>query len=63
MNISHANQGKPLMIYELTENDGTTSVLVRQEDPRPPSPDEPAGGDDGPNVLSALKELVEVKMP
>jgi len=51
------------MIYELTENEDTTSVLVRQEDPRPPSPDEPAGGDDGPNVLSALKELVEVKMP
>jgi len=51
------------MIYELTENEDTTSVLVRQEDPRPPSPDEPAGGDHGPNVLSALKELVEVKMP
>ena len=49
------------MTYLLTENDGTTSLLVRQEDPRPSTADA-SGGDDGPNVLSALKELVEVKM-
>jgi len=49
------------MTYLLTENDGTTSLLVRQEDPRSSTPDG-ADGDDGPNVLSALKELVEVKM-
>ena len=51
------------MIYELTESDGTTSLLVRQEDPRPSSPDESSGGDDGPDVLSNLKQLVEVEMP
>ena len=51
------------MTYELAESDGTTSLLVRQEDPRPSSPDESSGGDDGPDVLSSLKELVEVKMP
>jgi uncharacterized protein YndB with AHSA1/START domain len=51
------------MIYELAENDGTTSLLVRQEDPRPSPPGESSGGDDGPDVLSQLKELVEVKMP
>jgi hypothetical protein len=51
------------MIYELAESDGITSLLVRQEDPRPPSPDESPGGDDAPNVLSVLKELVEGKMP
>ena len=51
------------MTYELTESDGTTSLLVRQEDPRPVLPDESSGGDGGPDVLSDLKELVEVKMP
>jgi uncharacterized protein YndB with AHSA1/START domain len=51
------------MTYELTESNGVTSLLVRQEDPRPSSPDESAGGEEGPNVLSILKELVEVKMP
>jgi uncharacterized protein YndB with AHSA1/START domain len=49
------------MIYELAESDRTTSLLVRQEDPRPSLPDE-SGGGDGPDVLSILKELVEVKM-
>ena len=51
------------MTYELAESEGTTSLLVRQEDPRPSSPDESSGGDDGPDVLSNLKYLVEVKMP
>jgi uncharacterized protein YndB with AHSA1/START domain len=50
------------MTYELTENDGVTSLLVRQEDPRPSAPNEPTGAEEGPNVLSWLKELVEVKM-
>jgi uncharacterized protein YndB with AHSA1/START domain len=51
------------MIYELTESDGTTSLLVRQEDPRPSAPGESSGGEEGPDVLSDLKALVEVKMP
>ena len=51
------------MTYELAETDGTTSLLVRQEDPRPSPPNEASGGDDGPDVLSSLKELVEVKIP
>jgi uncharacterized protein YndB with AHSA1/START domain len=51
------------MTYELSESDGVTSVLVRQEDPRPAQPNDAPGGDEGPNVLSALKELVETKMP
>jgi len=51
------------MIYELAESGGVTTLLVRQEDPRPSLPDEPSGGEDGPDVLSGLKELVEVKMP
>jgi uncharacterized protein YndB with AHSA1/START domain len=51
------------MTYELTESDGVTSLLVRQEDPRPSPPVESPGGDDGPDVLSTLKELVEVSMP
>jgi len=51
------------MTYELTESDESTSLLVRQEDPRPSMPDESLGGNDGPDVLSLLKELVEVKMP
>ena len=51
------------MTYELTESEGVTSLLVRQEDPCPSAPDESTGGDEGPNVLSSLKELVEVKMP
>jgi uncharacterized protein YndB with AHSA1/START domain len=51
------------MTYELAESDGTTSLLVRQEDPRPSAPGESSAGDDGPDVLSHLKELVEVKMP
>jgi uncharacterized protein YndB with AHSA1/START domain len=52
-----------LMTYELAESDGITTLLVRQEDPRPSMPDESSGGDGGPDVLSVLKELVEAKMP
>ncbi len=56
------------MIYELTERDGLTSLLFRQEDPRPPSGDAPSSdapaSDDGlPEVLATLKDLVEVRMP
>jgi hypothetical protein len=50
------------MTYELSESGEATSLLIRQEDPRPSAPDESPGGDDGPDVLSHLKELVEVKM-
>jgi len=50
------------MIYELTESNGQTSLLFRQEDPRPPSPTTSSGGDEGPDVLAVLKELVEVTM-
>lgn len=50
------------MVYELTESGGITSLLFRQEDPRPLPPDAPTGGDEGPDVLSTLKELVEDKM-
>jgi uncharacterized protein YndB with AHSA1/START domain len=51
------------MIYELAETSGATTLLVRQEDPCPPAPEESSGGDDGPDVLAQLKELVEIKMP
>lgn len=51
------------MTYELSESEGTTSVLFRQEDPRPSQPEAATGGDEGPDVLSSLKELVEIKMP
>ena len=51
------------MTYELTESEEVTSLLVRQEDPRPSPPNESTGGEEGPDVLSCLKELVEVKMP
>ena len=50
------------MTYELAESDGITSLLVRQEDPRPPAPGE-SSGEEGPDVLATLKELVEQKMP
>jgi hypothetical protein len=50
------------MIYELAESGGATILTIRQEDPRPSAPDESSGGDDGPDVLSLLKELVETKM-
>ena len=51
------------MTYELTESDGVTSLLVRQDDPRPSLPDESSIENDGPDVLTLLKELVESKMP
>lgn len=51
------------MTYELTESAGLTSLLFRQEDPRPAQPDAPAGADEGPDVLADLKRLVELKMP
>ena len=47
------------MTYELTERGGLTSVLIRQEDPRPAPLDASAGGEEGPDVLSDLKQLVE----
>lgn len=50
------------MIYELTEREAATSVLIRQEDPRPAAPPGTDAGDEGPDVLSALKELVEQRM-
>jgi uncharacterized protein YndB with AHSA1/START domain len=50
------------MTYELTESDGITSVVFRQEDPRPSQPDDSSAGDAGPDVLSSLRDLVEVKM-
>jgi uncharacterized protein YndB with AHSA1/START domain len=52
-----------LMTYELSESGEGTSVLFRQEDPRPSEPEVAGGGDDGPDVLATLKELVEEKMP
>lgn len=51
------------MTYELTESGEATSLLIRQEDPRPSQPDESPEGEGGPDVLSLLKELVEVRMP
>jgi len=51
------------MTYELTESEGGTSLLVRQEDPRPSPPNESTDGEEGPDVLSSLKELVELRMP
>ena len=51
------------MTHELTESIGLTTVLFRQEDPRPTPPNASSGGEEGPDVLSSLKELVEVKMP
>ena len=51
------------MTYELTERGGLTSLLFRQEDPRPSPADASPAGDDGPDVLAELKELVEKKMP
>ena len=51
------------MTYELTESGGLTSLLFRQEDPRPVSADVQSGGEEGPDVLADLKALVEVKMP
>jgi uncharacterized protein YndB with AHSA1/START domain len=51
------------MTYELIERGDATSVLFRQEDPRPSPPNQSSGGEEGPDVLSYLKELVEVKMP
>lgn len=51
------------MIYELNESDGMTTVVFRQEDPRPSPPGEAPEGEQGPDVLAMLKELVEVRMP
>jgi uncharacterized protein YndB with AHSA1/START domain len=51
------------MTYELAESGERTSLLVRQEDPRPAPPDGSSVGDDGPDVLSLLKDLVEAQMP
>jgi uncharacterized protein YndB with AHSA1/START domain len=51
------------MTYELIERGEATSLLFRQEDPRPSPPNESSGGEEGPDVLSSLKQLVEIKMP
>jgi uncharacterized protein YndB with AHSA1/START domain len=61
--LPHIPEHYFFMTYELTESEDVTSLLVRQEDPRPSPPDESLGGDEGPDVLSVLKELVERKMP
>lgn len=50
------------MTYELVESGGATSLLIRQEDPRPSEPDASSGGEEGPDVLAQLKELVEGRM-
>jgi len=51
------------MTYELTESDGLTSLLFRQEDPRPSASAASSDGGGGPDVLASLKELVETTMP
>lgn len=51
------------MTYELTERGDATSVVIRQEDPRPPAPGETSETEGSPDVLIALKALVENKMP
>ena len=61
--LPHIPEHYFFMTYELTESEDVTSLLVRQEDPRPSPPDESPGGDEGSDVLSVLKELVERKMP
>ena len=61
--LQDAPEHRFFMTYELIETGGLTSVLFRQEDPRPSAADAASGGDGGPDVLSSLKELVEVKMP
>ena len=58
--VKHWQYGSDLLT---TSERGLTSLLFRQEDPRPSPPDASSGGDGGPDVLSYLKELVEVKMP
>lgn len=50
------------MTYELNESGDVTSLLFRQEDPRPSPPIELPEGEEEPDVLSRLKELVEVEM-
>ena len=62
-NLQDSPENYFFMTYELTESAGATSLLVRQEDPRSSPADDSAGGDEGPDVLSSLKALVEVKMP
>lgn len=51
------------MTYELTESGSATSLLIRQEDPRPSANEESSGEEEAPNVLASLQELVETKMP
>jgi hypothetical protein len=50
-------------VPELTESGGLTSVVFRQEDPRPSSPEASSGEEEAPDVLTSLNELVEKKMP
>ncbi len=48
------------MSYELTEQDGTTTLNVVQEDNRPGSePQQAAEDDEQPSVLDGLKALLE----
>lgn len=61
--LADAPENHFFMTYDLTESGGTTSLLFRQEDPRPSAPGESSGSEEGPDVLASLKELVEVKMP
>ncbi len=51
------------MTYELTESGALTTLVFRQEDPRPSPPEASSDEEQGPDVLSDLKKLVEVKMP
>ena len=51
------------MTYELRESGGATTVRFLQEDPRPSPPGESPAGEEGPDVLAILKDLVESKMP
>jgi uncharacterized protein YndB with AHSA1/START domain len=51
------------MTYEVTERGGVTTVVFRQEDPRPSQPGDSSAGEEGTDVLSALKTLVEEEMP
>lgn len=62
-NVEDTPENYFFMTYELAESDGATSLLIRQEDPRPSSNEESSSGEEAPDVRASLKELVEAKMP
>ena len=60
--LADSPENRFVMTYELVESGDVTTLTISQDDSRPAEPDALSSGDEGPDVLASLKDLVEARM-